>query len=213
MGTFCHAIEADELKGLLAKLEDEDFNKREKASKDLVASDVSIIELQNLIKENRSPEIKSRLRNVVEAKIEASGWVRIKNGEIPENAKACGKETWGAREYLLYLVKTSLDGNDYIGKYRHEPDSLAHFPIGEKEEIVDEIQIWIGKGKWQTWEKGLKSKIPMGMSKNGKRIYAVRGNINNGTHIGMLIEGESEARISWRGSVTRLEKFEVLVME
>ncbi len=47
---LCNAQVADNLKGLLAKLEDESFDVREKASQDLVAYDISIKELAELIK-------------------------------------------------------------------------------------------------------------------------------------------------------------------
>ena len=213
MMVICHAQVAGSLQDLLAKLENESFKVREQATKDLVGFDISIAELARLIDETKNPEIKSRLGSVINGKIETTGWVKMANEEIPKRAKPSGKETDGPREYLLYLVKATVDGDDYLGKFRPKPDGLAHFPVGEKEQIINETHIWVGKGKWQAWEKGLKKIIPMGKTKEGKLIYAARGKIRNGEHIGMLVDTETKARISWGGSVTRLEKFDGLVRE
>lgn len=62
-------------------------------------------------------------------------------------------------------------------------------------------------------ESGIRQKIPMGRSKEGNPVYAVRAEYENGTHPGMLIEGETEARISWGGGVVRLKNFEILESE
>ncbi len=210
MAMMCHAQVAESLQDLLAKLEDESFKVREQATLDLVAYDISIKELGRLIKVTKGPESKSRLRTVITAKIEATGWVKMANDEVPKRAKPSGHEIDGRKQFL-YLVKTTHDGGDYIGKYR--TDGLAHFPVGEKEQIINDFHVWVGKGKWQAWEKGCKNMVPMGKTKDGKWIYAARGKMKNGLHLGMLIEAESKARISWGGSVTKLEKFEVLVME
>lgn len=204
---MCQAQVAGGLKELLPKLEDESFKVREKATRGLAAYDISMKELEILLKETKSPETKSRLETIIMAKIEAIGWVKMANEEIPKRAKASGAEIIGQND-ALYLVRTTHDGGDYLGKYRN--DGLAHFPIGEQELIIDNYLVWIGKGKWLAWEKESKKMIPMGKTKEGKLIYAARGEIEGGLHIGMLIEGETKARISWGGGVKHLEKFEVL---
>lgn len=207
---MCQAQVGGSLQDLLAKLEDESFEVREQASKDLVDFDISINELRRLIGETKNPESKSRLSSVITAKIEATGWVKMANDEIPKRAKPCGAELIGGNE-LLYLVKTTFEGADYIGKYR--ADGLAHFPMGEKEQIVNDFYVWVGKGNWLDWDKENTKMIEMGTTKEGKRIYAARAKMNGGLHMGMLVEGETMARISWGGSVTMLRDFEVLTME
>lgn len=210
MVVMCQAEVGGSLQDLLAKLEDESFKVREQASQDLEHFDISIDELRRLIGETKNPESKSRLRSVITAKIGATGWVKMANDEIPKRAKPCGAELIGGNE-LLYLVKKTYEGGDYIGKYR--TDGLAHFPVGEKEMIVTDFYVWVGKGNWIDWEKGKTKMIEMGMTKEGKRIYAARAKMNGGLHVGMLVEGETKARISWGGSVTILRDFEVLTKE
>jgi hypothetical protein len=201
------AAEIDE--ATLKALNDDSFQVREEATKKLVQADVSIDEIQRLAAEAEEPEVKHRLNLVVQGKMERIGWVDVKNQEAVKRAVVCGKEADGKD---LYLARTRHDDGDVIGKYMPEWGG-GNFPTGETESLIPECQIWIGKGVWKKWNKDSQKPIPMGKTKEGKLIYAVRANFNGGIHPGTLIQGETEARISWGGNVNLLKEFEILETE
>jgi hypothetical protein len=70
--------------------------------------------------------------------------------------------------------------------------------------------VWIGKGTWKKWTPDSKDLIPMGTTNEGKTIFAVRAEWENGSHPGTLIQGETKARIPWGGKVILLDDFEAL---
>ncbi|MCE2959545.1 MAG: DM9 repeat-containing protein [Akkermansiaceae bacterium] len=203
-----HAEEID--KALLEALESDSFRVREKATKDLIDSKLTIAQVEQLIAAAEGPETRHRLGLVLLGKYELIGWVKIPLEDIPKRAKPCGTEL--PENKSLYLVKAQHEGSDVIGKYLTEWPG-GNFPVGEVEVMINDFQVWIGKGVWRKWDVKSAKKIPMGKTKEGKSIYAVRAEHQNGTHPGTMVEGETKARISWGGSVVHLENFEILESE
>lgn len=202
------AVEVDQ--ALLKALEDNSFQVREKATKDLIDSKLTIPEIEKWVDAAEGPETRHRLQLVLLGKYERIGWVKLERDEIPKRAKPAGIELPERND--LYVVKAQHDGGDVIGKYLLKWDG-GNFPVGESELMKNDFQVWIGKGVWRKWDPASDKKIPMGRSKEGKPVYAVRAEYENGTHPGMLIAGETEARISWGGGVVRLKDFEILETE
>ncbi len=205
--SLSHAQELDP--ETLKTLNDDSFKVREEATKKLITSDVSIQALQQALTQTEEPEIKLRLNLAIQGKIEATGWVVLTKEEIVKRATPCGHEL---KVKTLYLARTNHDGSDYIGKYMTDWEG-ANFPVGENELHLPDFQIWIGKGTWKKWTPDSKNLIPMGTTKEGKTIFAVRAEWENGSHPGTLIQGETKARIPWGGKVILLDNFEALQIE
>lgn len=205
---FLRAEEVD--KALFEALESESFQVREKATKDLINSKLTIPQVEQLMADAEEPETRHRLGLVIVGKYKLIGWVKLAREEIAERAIPSGNVL--PENTTIYLAKAHHEGDDVIGKYLTEWDG-GNFPIGEKEVIINDFQVWIGNGVWRKWDVKSVKKISMGKTKEGKVIYAVRAEYRNGIHPGTLVEGETKARIPWGGGVVRVENFEILESE
>ena len=156
MGT--HVVATEILDGLLERLEDDSFAVREKATKDLVAHDISIDEVQRLLKETKLPETRQRLAEVINGKLKVAGWIEFTSRKDLDGAVPCGKEANGGK---LYLVKINRQGGDLIGKYLTDWGKGANFAVGDKEMLLEGFSVWIGEGQWKPWKKGMKNMSPM----------------------------------------------------
>lgn len=197
-------------KEMFDALESTSLKAREKATEDLIQSELTISQLENLLAQEKKPESIDRLRLVILGKYKALGWLDLKDEKIPDMAQPSGREMPENKD--IYLVKTHHNGEDCIGKYMLEWDG-GNFPVGDVEVMLPNFQVWIGKGTWRKWDANSTKAIPMGRSKWGKPIYAVRASYENGTHPGTLIQGETKARIPWGGKVVFLDQFEILEKE
>lgn len=197
-------------KALLESLESDSFQVRERATKDLIDFKLTIPQIEQFMADAEGAETRHRLGLALLGKYELIGWVKIPLEDIPKRAKSCGTEL--PENKSVYLLKAQHEGSDVIRKYLTEWPG-GNFPVGEVEVMINDFQVWIGKGVWRKWDMKSGKKIPMGKTKEGKSIYAVRAGYQKGTHPGTMVEGETKARISWGGSVVHLENFEILESE
>ncbi len=197
----------DAIDALVRMLDDDAFEVREQATKDLAASAVTIARLRELHEAATSPEVCERLRAVIRMKSIASGWVKLVPGKLDPAAAAHGREADGSS---LYLVRARVDGSEVIGKHQVAWNG-GNFPVGKVEQMIEDCDLWVGRGKWVPWREGLKDLLVMGVDAKGRMIHAARAPTQGGLHLGTLVEGQAQARISWGGSVASFHRFEVLV--
>lgn len=193
------------IESLIRKLGDDSYAVRIQATQELVDSKPDPHLLKQLSEHAKDPEI--RMRIALAIGMNGDQWIPFDRQQI-DKLQACGNE--GSKP--LFLARGTKDGSTYIGKYLTEWGG-ANFPVDQQEVMINEFSVWSGTGTWQTWKPGLKRLITMGTTRDGKPVYAVRAELNNGVHPGMLIEGEPSARISWGGAVHQLKDFEVLTSE
>ena len=136
-------------------------------------------------------------------------WERVHRSVTPSGAFRGGNEADGSP---LYVARTHHEGGVHIGKARQNA-AEAFIPYGGEELIVDNYEVYVGKGKWLSISNGRfpKGAVVGGNENDGSYLYVVRAYIGGGWHIGKARENAREAFIPYGGKEELVTDYQVLV--
>ncbi len=178
------------------------YRERKAALEEMVKLNIDISIIQKRLKNETDPELRLALTTLVDRKVV---WSKV-NDNRWEKYPIAGMNDDGKP---LYLVKAEVDGEIVIGKLWK--GSIGHFPHNGKEVLIKDFKIWHNPAEWRPWNKDLKGMKVLGLNKAGKNIYAARGKLQQGIHIGIYVEGSDQAIIPWGGNTHSVKDFEVMV--
>lgn len=133
-------------------------------------------------------------------------WERVHRSVTPSGAFRGGNEADGSP---LYIARTHHEGGIHIGKARQNA-AEAFIPYGGAEIIVDNYEVYVGKGKWRPSKQKPKGAVVGGKESDGSPLYIARAYIGGGWHIGKARENATEAFIPYGGREEIASDFEVL---